>query len=135
MTPQIPLPAQIVEDNICTDNPVAQLLLEQMAHPASMITQVNQLALDTLPTTVVDTATTVMKLTAETKMSRIILSCGHEVYDVKHAYTIMSKSTNRYGDPAVKYQTTCGPCEDRYRQQGRILDTEHEALEWLKDTK
>jgi hypothetical protein len=65
MTSQIPSPAQIVEDNICTDNPVAQLLLEQMAHPASMIMQVNQLALDTLPTTVVDTATTVMKLTVE----------------------------------------------------------------------
>ena len=64
---QIPSPAQIVEANICTGNPVALLLLEQMAHPASMIMQVNQLALDTLPTTVVDTATTVMKLTAETR--------------------------------------------------------------------
>jgi len=62
---QIPSPAQIVADNICSANPVALLLLEQMAHPASMIMQVNQLALDTLPTTVVDTATTVMKLTVE----------------------------------------------------------------------
>jgi len=65
-------------------------------------------------------------------MSRIILSCGHEVYDLEHAYTIMTKSTNRYGDPAVKYQTTCGPCEDRYRQQGQIFDTEQEAFESIQ---
>jgi len=65
--PQIPSPAQIVAANICTGNPVAKCLFAQMAHPASMITQANQLALDTLPTTVADTATTAMKLTAETK--------------------------------------------------------------------
>ena len=67
MKPQIPSPAQIVAANICTGNPVAKCLFDQMAHHASMITQANQLALDTLPTTVVDTATTVMKLTAETE--------------------------------------------------------------------
>jgi len=65
MKPQIPSPAQIVAANICTENPVALLLLEQMAHHASMIMQANQLALDTLPTTVASTATTLMKSTAE----------------------------------------------------------------------
>jgi hypothetical protein len=68
-------------------------------------------------------------------VSRIILSCGHEVYDVKHAYTIMTKSQDRYGEPAIAYQTACGPCEDRYRQQDQILDNEQIAHEWLKDTK
>ena len=66
-------------------------------------------------------------------MSRIILSCGHEVYDVKHAYTIMTKSQDRYCSPAISYRTACGPCEDRYRQQGQILDTDQIALEWLAD--
>jgi hypothetical protein len=30
-------------------------------------------------------------------MSRIILSCGHEVFDFSHAYHIMTKGTDRYG--------------------------------------
>jgi hypothetical protein len=66
-------------------------------------------------------------------MSRIILSCGHEVYDFDHVYTIMTKSCDRYGLPAIAYQTTCGPCEDQYRQRGQILDTEQQAFEWLKE--
>ena len=61
---QIPSPAQIVEANICTGNPVALLLLEQMAHPASMITQALTQD-DASLTTNVDTATTDSKLTAE----------------------------------------------------------------------
>jgi hypothetical protein len=61
----IPLPAQIVAANICTENPEAQFLFAQMAHPASMIMQASQHALDTLPTTVASTATTLMKSTAE----------------------------------------------------------------------
>jgi len=63
---QIPSPAQIVEANICTGNPVALLLLEQMAHPASMITQALTQD-DASLTTNVNTATTTTKLTAETK--------------------------------------------------------------------
>jgi len=63
---QIPSPAQIVEANICTGNPVAKLLLEQMAHPASMITQALTQD-DASLTTNVNTATTTTKLTAETK--------------------------------------------------------------------
>jgi hypothetical protein len=66
-------------------------------------------------------------------MSRIILSCGHEVFDFAHAYLIMTKSQDRYGEPAIAYQTACGPCEDQYRQQGQILDTEQIAFEWLKE--
>jgi len=63
---QIPSPAQIVADNICSANPVALLLLEQMAHPASMITQALTQE-DSSLTTNVDTATTATKLTAETE--------------------------------------------------------------------
>jgi hypothetical protein len=61
---QIPSPAQIVADNICTGNPVALCLFAQMAHPASMITQALTQA-DVLLTTNVNTATTHTKLTAE----------------------------------------------------------------------
>jgi hypothetical protein len=63
---QIPSPAQIVEANICTGNPVALCLFAQMAHPVSMITQARTQD-DASLTTVVNTATTATKLTAETK--------------------------------------------------------------------
>jgi len=66
MKPQTPSPVQIVADNICSANPVALLLLEQMAHPASMITQALTQA-DASPTIVADIAMTLTKLTAETK--------------------------------------------------------------------
>jgi N-acetylglucosamine kinase-like BadF-type ATPase len=64
--PQIPSPAQIVEANICTGNPVALCLFSQMAHHASMITQALTQD-DASLTTNVNTATTATKLTAETK--------------------------------------------------------------------
>jgi hypothetical protein len=63
---QIPSPAQIVADNICSVNPVALCLFAQMAHHASMITQA-QTQDDASLTTNVNTATTATKLTAETK--------------------------------------------------------------------
>ena len=63
---QIPSPAQIVADNICSANPVALCLFAQMAHPASMITQA-QTQDDASLITIVDTATTHTKLTAETE--------------------------------------------------------------------
>ena len=65
--PQIPSPAQIVADNICTGNPVAKSLLEQMAHHASMITGGLQLNGDLLPTINAPNAVIATKLTAETK--------------------------------------------------------------------
>lgn len=65
-------------------------------------------------------------------MSRIILSCGHEVYDFPHAYHVMTRGTDRYGNRAIIYQTVCGPCEDRYRQAGDIFDSEEVAYLWVK---
>jgi hypothetical protein len=47
--------------SICTANPVAKSLLEQMAHPASMITGGHQLAGDQSPTISVPSAATVSK--------------------------------------------------------------------------
>jgi len=43
INPQTLSPAQTVAANICSANPVALCLLEQMAHPASMIMQASQL--------------------------------------------------------------------------------------------
>ena len=63
---QIPSPAQIVADNICSANPEALCLFAQMAHPASMITQA-QTQDDASLTINVNTATTATKLTAETE--------------------------------------------------------------------
>jgi hypothetical protein len=61
---QIPSPAQIVADNICSANPEVLCLFAQMAHHASMITQALTQD-DASPTTNVNTATTPTKLTAE----------------------------------------------------------------------
>jgi len=61
---QIPSPAQIVADNICSANPVVLCLFAQMAHHASMITQALTQD-DASLTTIVDTVTTATKLTAE----------------------------------------------------------------------
>ena len=65
-------------------------------------------------------------------MSRIILSCGHEVFDFPHAYHIMTKGTDRYGARAIVYQTVCGPCEDDYRKAGEIFDFEEVAYQWVR---
>jgi len=64
-------------------------------------------------------------------MSRIILSCGHEIYNFTQSYQIMAKGTDRYGERAIIYQTVCGPCEERYRQQGQIFDFEEVAYQWV----
>jgi hypothetical protein len=64
--PQIPSPAQIVADNICSANPEVLCLFAQMVHPASMITQALTQD-DASLTTIVNTAMTDSKLTAETK--------------------------------------------------------------------
>jgi len=68
-------------------------------------------------------------------MSRIILSCGHEVYDFPHAYHIMTKGTDRYGARAIVYQTVCGVCEDMYRREGNIFDDEETAYQWVSNKK
>jgi len=68
-------------------------------------------------------------------MSRIILSCGHEVYDFPHAYHIMTKGTDRYGARAIVYQTVCGACEDMYRREGDIFDFEEVAYQWVSNKK
>jgi hypothetical protein len=43
----------------------------------------------------------------------------------------MTKSTDRYGNRAIAYQTVCGPCEDRHRQAGDIFDFEEVAYLWV----
>jgi len=62
----------------------------------------------------------------------IICSCGHEVDDMNHTYSIFIKSTDRCGDKALAYITVCGPCEDQYRQRGNIFDNEQDGFEWLR---
>jgi hypothetical protein len=64
-------------------------------------------------------------------MSKIVLSCGHEVNDFVHTHHIMTKGLDRYGERAIVYQTVCGPCEDRYRQKGQIFDFEEVAYMWV----
>ena len=61
----------------------------------------------------------------------IVLSCGHEVSDFEHAYSITVKSVDRAGEKALGYITVCGPCEDGYRQHGNIFDNEEDAYKWL----
>ena len=61
----------------------------------------------------------------------IVLSCGHQVDDFNHTYTIMTKSTSREGSKAISHQIVCGACEDQYRQRGEIFDNTELAMEWL----
>lgn len=61
----------------------------------------------------------------------IILSCGHKVSDFEHAHNIMIKTTDRMGEKAISHMVVCGPCEDRYRQNGLIFDSEDVAYEWV----
>lgn len=62
----------------------------------------------------------------------IILSCGHEIDDFDHSFSVMTKYTDRRGEKALNYSMVCGPCEDRYRRFGDLFDTEQQAEEWLK---
>jgi hypothetical protein len=65
-------------------------------------------------------------------MFRIILSCGDEVYDFKHARIVMTKGQDRYGARAVVYRTVCGTCEEEYRRSGDIFDFEEVAQVWVR---
>lgn len=65
-------------------------------------------------------------------MSKIILSCGHEVDDFDHAHNIIVRATGRSGEKALAYLIVCGSCEDGYRQQGDIFDDESAAEQWLE---
>lgn len=61
----------------------------------------------------------------------IILSCGHEVDDMEHTYSAITKATDRSGEKAIHYSVVCGPCEDQYRQHGCLFDKEELAMQWL----
>jgi len=65
-------------------------------------------------------------------MSKIVLSCGHEVDDFDHSYEVMTKATDREGNKAIAHMLVCGPCEDRYRQHGELFDSEEDADAWLE---
>jgi hypothetical protein len=65
-------------------------------------------------------------------MSKIVLSCGHEVDYFRHAFDVMTKAVDREGNKAISYKIVCGPCEDMYRQHGEILDSEEAADAWLE---
>ena len=62
---QTPFPAETAVLSICTAGPQVKSLLEQMAHPASMITGGHQLAGDQSPTISVPSVATVSKLIQE----------------------------------------------------------------------
>jgi hypothetical protein len=65
-------------------------------------------------------------------MSKIVLSCGHQVDDFYHVHNVMTKANDREGNKAIAYQAVCGPCEDQYRQHGEIFDNYEDAEEWLE---
>ena len=63
--PHTPFPAPTAVLSICTESPQVKSLLEQMAHPASMITGALQHDGDQSPTTGVPNAETITKLIQE----------------------------------------------------------------------
>ena len=62
----------------------------------------------------------------------IVLTCGHEVPDLAHAFDIIHKATSTEGTKAMAYSTVCGACEDQYRQAGELFDSQEDADAWLK---
>jgi hypothetical protein len=62
----------------------------------------------------------------------IILSCGHEVSNFNKSFNVLTKATSREGEKAISYSCVCGSCEDIYRQNGQLFDTEVKAYEWLE---
>lgn len=62
----------------------------------------------------------------------IVLSCGHEVDDIDHTFTVITKCTDRQGEKALSYSVVCGPCEDRYRQAEILFDSDDQADVWLE---
>ena len=61
----------------------------------------------------------------------IICSCGHEVPDFDHLFTVTARSVDRMGEKALSYMTVCGACEDGYRQRGAIFDNNDDGFRWL----
>lgn len=65
-------------------------------------------------------------------MAKIILSCGHTVPDMQHAFEVITKSTDRIGEKALAFKVVCGPCEDSYRQHGELFETFELGEHWLE---
>lgn len=63
---------------------------------------------------------------------KYILSCGHEVPDMRKAYDCRTKTYDREGNPAVRFDVVCGICEENYRKHGLCLDTEEQLKNWLE---
>lgn len=64
-------------------------------------------------------------------MSKIVLSCGHEITNFADAYNVLIKSTDRRGSKAISYSTVCEHCRDKYAIENELFANQTEAYSWL----
>lgn len=66
----------------------------------------------------------------------ITLSCGHREEDFDKHHNIMTREwevTDRGWVKAVGYMSVCLSCFNKYHNEGLILTTDEEAMEWLRE--
>jgi hypothetical protein len=63
----------------------------------------------------------------------VILSCGHREDDFDKHYSVMTKEWSRENTKAVGYKTICLSCYVAYQQEDYLLQTDDEAMHWLKN--
>jgi hypothetical protein len=63
----------------------------------------------------------------------VILSCGHREDDFDRHYNVMTKEWTRENTKAVAYKCVCFHCLMEYEKDKTILNTDDEALQWLRN--
>jgi hypothetical protein len=63
----------------------------------------------------------------------VILSCGHREDDFDRHFNVMTKEWSRENTKAVAYKCVCLHCLLDYEKEKIILNTDDEALQWLRN--
>ena len=63
----------------------------------------------------------------------VILSCGHREDDFDRHFNVMTKEWSRENRKAVAYKCVCFHCLMEYEKEKTILNSDDEALQWLRN--
>jgi len=63
----------------------------------------------------------------------VIFTCGHKAKDEEEGFVISTKAYSRKNERAVEYRTVCINCYSFFEEEGRILYSESEVIEWLEN--
>lgn len=67
----------------------------------------------------------------------ITLSCGHREDDFDNHHNVMTREweiTEEGWVKAVGYSVVCLSCFEAYKSEGLLLESEEEAMQWLRST-